>query len=420
MEPDTDRVPVLDLLLNKENPRHDPKKNQEEIIEYLCADEQVENLARHISLHGPNPLEQVAVFKSEGNLVVAEGNRRVCAMQLLNDPERAPASLRARFRKLSQNKLVPAEIGILIFDEYAEAKPWLDIIHGGQQDGVGRRTWNAEQKTRSISRNSRDTLAQRILDYAEQIDALTAADRRKISLTTASRYINNPDVRSAMGITTGPTEPEVTVDISEAKFDQVVSRFVGDLKTKKLTSRSTSKQWREYGAAIRKDLKPEESKEAPRGLFESSVNKPKGRKATLKPKIPKRIPRSDKIVDELNRINSLKLANLYRSLTGLSLKEHPALLMAGAWIFLESATALHGRSEGNSFESYLNSKFNQWGIARDRKKELGVSVKYISDHGNAEKHGKQFTTLNAENLVTHFDVLNDEIAKLLSEVKKLK
>ena len=193
MEPDTDRMPVLDLLLNRENPRHEPKSDQEQIIAHLCTDEQIEALAKHISLHGPNPLEQVAVFRSEGNLIVAEGNRRVCAMQLLNDPEKAPKDLRAKFRKLSQNKLVPEDVNLLIFDEYSDAKPWLEIIHGGQQDGVGRRTWTAEQKTRSISRNSRDTLAQRILDYAEQIGVLTP--KLLTSILTGSLTTFGTDLR---------------------------------------------------------------------------------------------------------------------------------------------------------------------------------------------------------------------------------
>jgi hypothetical protein len=34
-------------------------------------------------------------------IVVAEGNRRVCAAQLLTDPQKAPESARARFKALA-------------------------------------------------------------------------------------------------------------------------------------------------------------------------------------------------------------------------------------------------------------------------------------------------------------------------------
>lgn len=418
MEPRFERLPVLDLLLNKENPRHQPKTDQDAIIEHLCSDEQVENLAKHISLHGINPLENVAVYKSGKSLIVAEGNRRVCAMQLLNDPDRAPSRLRKRFTALAKNKLVPSEVNVLIFDQYEDVKPWMDIIHGGQQDGVGRKNWDADQKARSLSKNTRETLALKILDYAEQAGILKGADRRKMSLTTVSRYINNPDVRSAMGITSSVTDPDVVVDVNETMFDSIIEKFVEDIKNKKLTSRSIAKDWKAYADEIRSALKPEEGKEAPRQIFEADTESPTkgGNKTTLKSQIPRRIPKSAGVIDQLNRIRSDKLTNLYRSLTGLSLRDHPALITAGSWIFLESITALHGR-KGASFESYFNSKFNEWGLSRDEKKDLDVSVKFIADHGNAEKHSKTFTSLNAENLVTHFNILEDAIVRLLSDVK---
>lgn len=89
MQPTFRSAAVLDLLLNRENPRHVRKESQEDVIDYLLADEEVYNLARHMSQNGINPLEVVAVFPDEdGNLIIAEGNRRVCAAQLLTDPKR--------------------------------------------------------------------------------------------------------------------------------------------------------------------------------------------------------------------------------------------------------------------------------------------------------------------------------------------
>jgi hypothetical protein len=84
-------------------------------------------------------------------------------------------------------------------------------------------------------------------------------------------------------------------------------------------------------------------------------------------------------------------------------------------MFLESLTALHGRSSGTSFESYIHGRINSWGWDKDVKKEIGLSVKYIADHGNAEKHSAVFTTLDARNLKTHFQVLNETITRLVQE-----
>jgi hypothetical protein len=70
MQPTFRPVATLDLLLNRDNPRHVSKENQEEVIRYLLADEEVYNLARHMAHNGINPLEVVAVFPDE------DGNRR--------------------------------------------------------------------------------------------------------------------------------------------------------------------------------------------------------------------------------------------------------------------------------------------------------------------------------------------------------
>lgn len=245
-------VPALDLLLNKENPRHVPKRDQAEIIEYLLEDEKVYNLARHVSAHGLNPLELVAVFPDkDGNLVVAEGNRRVCALQLLNDPERAPAAYRKRFDNLAKG-IVPERLRIAEFESYDEAQPWLEVLHDGEQDGVGRKQWRADQKARATQRPNRDQLALSLLDYAQKKGFIDDQKRRAVSLTTATRYLGNPEVRSAMGVTTSPTEPEVRIDVSPEVFDEVLKRFIQDLSKGKITSRSDSGAWRKYGQVIRK------------------------------------------------------------------------------------------------------------------------------------------------------------------------
>lgn len=78
-------VEVDRVYLYEENPRHEPIETQEEIIEHLCKDEQVFNLARNISEAGPNPLVLVGLVHIPGSgaastkkvYQVWEGNRRI-------------------------------------------------------------------------------------------------------------------------------------------------------------------------------------------------------------------------------------------------------------------------------------------------------------------------------------------------------
>ena len=53
------------IFLYEENPRHEPIESQPEIIEHLCTDGQVYNLARNISEAGPNPLDLVGLVESK-------------------------------------------------------------------------------------------------------------------------------------------------------------------------------------------------------------------------------------------------------------------------------------------------------------------------------------------------------------------
>jgi len=51
-------IDVERIFLYEENPRHEPILTEQEIIEHLCKDEAVFNLARNIAIAGLNPLEQ--------------------------------------------------------------------------------------------------------------------------------------------------------------------------------------------------------------------------------------------------------------------------------------------------------------------------------------------------------------------------
>ena len=79
-----------------------------------------------------------------------EGNRRVCAIKLLNDPDLAPPHLRKDIAKFAAgSSYVPMRrISAVIFDDHDDLKYWMAVIHGGQQSGIGRKDWNSEQKQR--------------------------------------------------------------------------------------------------------------------------------------------------------------------------------------------------------------------------------------------------------------------------------
>ncbi|MER9702168.1 hypothetical protein [Mesorhizobium sp. M0146] len=425
MEPTFESCAVLDLLLNRDNPRHVSKDTQGDVIAYLLADEEVYNLARHMSLNGINPLEVVAVFPDDdGNLIVAEGNRRICAAQLLTDPDKAPEKERKRFKTLASKAIDVSQVNVALFKTYKAAQPWLQVLHDGEQDGVGRKRWKPDQKARATTNKSTDALAVALLDYAEEKGIIDKGARQKVRVSTATRYLANPSVRKAMGIASTATSDKILITTDLFRFDKALENFVGGIRSNKLHSRSVSKDWTEYAGELETRLgKPTDSVPpievgAPAAVGSSqsksaaAVRVPRARLVSPQTRF---INKSAPLIAALNELESYKLSSLYKSLTTLALDEHPALLTTGAWMFMETLTALHGRNDSVEFVGYLQPKYGLWGLGKDRIRDFRASMDYIQLHGNAQKHSAIFAAVDAQNLSVHFQVIDDVLIRLTQD-----
>lgn len=98
-------VKTMQVLLDPENPRIDADDtfSQPDIRELLIATEEVVELAQSIANTGANFAgERIIVIKDKKKFLVVEGNRRVCACQLLLSPQLAHADVRARIPKIDE------------------------------------------------------------------------------------------------------------------------------------------------------------------------------------------------------------------------------------------------------------------------------------------------------------------------------
>ncbi|MGX9523129.1 hypothetical protein ACWX0P_30920 [Vibrio mediterranei] len=270
---------VLDIYLDTDNPRHNPLNEQPEIIECLMKGEKVKNLARHIVGNGMNPLDLVGVVKdSDNNYVVVEGNRRLCALHLLNDPGKAPKGEVSYFQKLSESSdLFPTSLNCVLFDNLDEANVWMGIRHNGEQDGIGIRNWDSKQRTRHngrINRKDQNALALALIEYATLKDLLKSDSSERI-ITTAARYLGNPFVRETMCIISPRSESEVKINASWQEFDAVLKKFCDDLVENTLVnSRSRKDDWINYAKMlIEKGIAPK-NKVEPHLLSECLLSKP--------------------------------------------------------------------------------------------------------------------------------------------------
>ncbi|MFP2515874.1 hypothetical protein [Buttiauxella agrestis] len=293
-------VKVLDLYLDTENPRHEPISDREKIISHLVKTEKIKSLAKDISEKGISPLDLPAVIKDKnGNNIVVEGNRRICALTLLNDPELSPDGEKAYFTGLSEKSdVVPEVINCVLFKSREEANVWIELRHNGEQGGVGLVTWDAVQKARFFHASD-NTLALKLLDYAEQKKIITTAQRQNKILTTISRFIGNPIFRSTLGITTGRSDPNVKIDVSREEFDRALKKFFDDLLSgeNNVTSRSKKDDWEKYAKKLKTDGFAPKSHVEETDLIEKTQKKP----SELKPGTPPGVTKANNPSPDLRK-----------------------------------------------------------------------------------------------------------------------
>jgi len=260
MQYKTKQVPLSRLYLDNENPRHDPIDNEPEIVAHLITHEKVKNLAADIARRGTSPLERLAAVPhsvAKNSYIAVEGNRRICALKLLADPEKAPEDHRTFFRSLAKVMGAwPKVLEIVEFDDRESARQWVELRHDGEQEGVGTRAWRAPQKARFAKQRSRSTnpnaQAVELLDYAAKRGLITAADRRQISVTTLTRFLSNPVFRNVLGLA---NSKDVSIIVPQDEFDRGVEKFLRDSLEGKETGvhSRTSKQEREdYSRKLQK------------------------------------------------------------------------------------------------------------------------------------------------------------------------
>ena len=118
------------LRLWNENPRLNPEERHitlSDFTEDLIADD---NEKKHFfellkSIADEYiPADPIIVWKDEDSqkYYVAEGNRRVLAIKLLNDPNKAPKSIRAYVRNLSKNRVQIDKIKVNVAPSFDDAE----------------------------------------------------------------------------------------------------------------------------------------------------------------------------------------------------------------------------------------------------------------------------------------------------------
>ena len=148
-QPDYRMIPLEELRLDPENPRL-PKslhnQSDEQILEYMLFDASLVELMLAIGTNGYFPGEQLLVAPDgNGRFKVIEGNRRLSAVKLLNNPELATVQRQRIDQVMSEISERPNQIPCLVFESESDIHNYLGYRHI-----TGVKEWKLLEKARYL------------------------------------------------------------------------------------------------------------------------------------------------------------------------------------------------------------------------------------------------------------------------------
>ena len=360
------QININDILLDTENPRFEKVNNQEEALEIMIREyeEKIYNLAKHITENGMNPTELSAVIKSDNKYIILDGNRRLTALRILNNPDLLNQDfekLKSKIMKLDRAN-IPDTINAIEFESEEEANLWIKLKHTGENDGLGTVEWTALQQSRFD--DDKYPLSIQLLKYMESADLIDESISKNIinlKITNLERLLTDPDVRNILSITRSKNElhfpipngkiknilnsllmellsEDFTVNKIRNKPDRI--NFMNSFKEKYNLTEDDIKDLKdcevttvkEYENLKEKTDDKASPKEAPKESTKDNKKDTIANKTIPKPKPPEMPSTKDRytlIPKDFNlTINNSKINDIYKELKEISVDDYPNVIGA--------------------------------------------------------------------------------------------
>jgi hypothetical protein len=330
------KILLKNLSLWGDNARFPDKyfnKSAKELIEYFCTKEnfKIEDLAKEIVKDFDLPqLEKLIVYNADELLITLEGNRRLAAYKLLNNPELAPSdALKNKFQKLKQKIDIDDDLSFdcLVTEKKAEGFRFIERKHVNGNNEVN---WGEQERTHYNVRRGNATKKEEFKDaVAKIIKDLDIPERLKDQVlgpgyvTTFWRILDNSPAWKEYGFNLKDNgELEITDSNFKDKLKVIILHVLKkqDFSGNKIDSRSlnTNKEKEEYLKSIQSD----DVKKADKEIQESTTHNLFGEKSTdispvrEKTKINPKSTSRNYLIPKTCRftINERKINNIYHEL----------------------------------------------------------------------------------------------------------
>ena len=386
------------LFLDPKNPRHIPIENQKEIISYLIENEKIKELAKDIAEKGmTNPLDLVGIITEDNKKLVVEGNRRVCALKLLDKPSLAPKEYQRYFKTLREKvKNHITKIPVHVFSNRDEASHWLSTLHTASSN-TSRKPWSPEQKTRfdqSVDGKPSHAAALTILDFSLKNGLISPEKSQKV-ITTITRMLSTPEVRDAFGITTGVTERNILINITRDEFTAIITQYFDDFddpaynigsRSNKTNRLSYIQHLKDIGKIPSRRLNKEI--ELVPGISSTATTSSAISQKSTTPKKTTRATKnkSAQLIDYELEIPVSKIQSIYSEINTMDIEKYPYATAALLRALIEQSCDYFLLKSGNSIQFHEGSKTQ--GInehSKLREKILGIAQHFKANHHLEDK-----------------------------------
>ena len=248
-------IPLEDLVLDLANPRLGEVQSQTDALKALVdfGLGYFRTLMTSVKEHGLDPGDAFYVLEDATDdkaYVVVDGNRRLAALRVLNEPSvlRNLGLSDADLRSLSAAAAGYApgtitSVECVLFDDRAAADDWIERRHGKDLAGEGRLQWGPLE----IERFQRDHSNLDVIGFVEKNTGAEpdkfAAIKKAVENNSSSlnRFLTNKAFRKLVGLTITTETDDSKVPYFTAPTETVLGvleQIFGDIHEKRITSRS--------------------------------------------------------------------------------------------------------------------------------------------------------------------------------------
>jgi hypothetical protein len=210
-KPETLPFQHASLIIDEENRRvSQPNAGQNRVIQALAhlPGSKLAFVSVDIVRHGLDPSRLpilTPVIGSPPRNVVLEGNRRLAALKVLENPELVSDAVKSKcskpIRRLSrQCQGDPIEIVTSLSLRTVRKLGIGSIATHGANEGAGVIPWGSDEAARFRARSGTPEPHSQALDFLQRRGDLTPELRRRVPATTFKRLIETPEVRGKLGV----------------------------------------------------------------------------------------------------------------------------------------------------------------------------------------------------------------------------